>query len=83
MSILKDKELLNLGFILNPKVSCECDDGFAYRIAEIKTKTSFIEVVNEYMNGKITSQFTNYEIIEDSSKNVDVELIKKLKTIIL
>lgn len=83
MSILKDKELLNLGFILNPKVSGECDDGFAYRIAEIKTKTSFIEVVNEYMNGKITSQFTNYEIIEDSSKNVDVELIKKLKTIIL
>ncbi len=80
MKVLTDKEL---GFILLPKQSEECDDGFAYRVAEIKTATSFIEVINEYRDNKITSQFSNYELIDESSKPVNVELIKRLKQIIL
>lgn len=80
MIILTDKELQNLDFKLLPKVIES--DGFSYRVAEIKTKTSLIEVVNEYRNNKLTAQFTNYEIIEDGIKNVDVKLIKKLKNVI-
>ena len=83
MKHLTDKQLIELGFILLPKVSDECDDGFAYRVAEIKTKTSFIEIINEYRDNKITSQFSNYEIIEDGIKPINIELIKKLKTVIL
>lgn len=83
MKPLTNKQLTKLGFTLLPMVTTECNDGFAYRVAEIKTKTSFIEVVNEYRNNKLTAQFTNYEIIEDGEKNVDVALIKKLKQIIL
>lgn len=83
MTQLTDHQLKELGFTLLPKVTDECDDGFSYRIAEIKTKTSFIEVVNEYRNDKLTEQFCNYEIIEDGNRIVDVELIKKLKQVIL
>ena len=83
MNILSDKQLEELGFTLLPKVTDECDAGFAYRIAEIKTSTSFIEVVNEYRNGKVVKQYTNYELIGETSEFVDVTLIKALKAIIL
>jgi len=84
MTTLTDKQLTELGFKLNPIVNDDdMEAGFSYRIAEIKTPTSFIEVVNEYRNGTLTEQFCNYEIIEDGSRKVDVELIKKLKQVIL
>lgn len=82
MPTLTDKQLTELGFKLLPKVTDECDDGFAYRVAEIKTSTSLIEIINEYRDDKLTKQLCNYEIIEDGSTVIDVELIKKLKTII-
>lgn len=83
MKTFTDQQLVQLGFTLLPKTTDECDEGFAYRVAEIKTPISFIEVVNEYRNGKLTKQYCNYEIIEDGSPVVDVALIEKLKQIIL
>lgn len=79
--ILTDKEIESLGFKLLPKVTC--GDEFTYRIAEIKTNSSLIEIVNEYQGGKIINQFCNYEITDETSKPVDVQLIEKLKQIIL
>ncbi len=81
MKQLSDKEIESLGFTLKPMVTDECSDGFSYRVAEIKTTTSFIEIINEYRDGDVTEQFCNYEIIEEGNRNVDVELIKKLKKV--
>ena len=84
MKIITDKQLMQLGFTLLPlKIDNDMHHGFSYRIAEIKTPTSFIEVVNEYSFGTLTEQFCNYEIIEDGSRYINVELINKLKQIIL
>lgn len=78
--MLTDQQLTQLGFKLLPMVTDECDDDFAYRIAEIRTPIVLIEVVNEYREKKLTAQFLNYEV-EADSQPVDVELIKKLKNV--
>jgi len=83
MNIITDKQLTELGFNFEPFNQDECDSKFKYRVAKIETRSSYIEIINEYRNDKLTKQYANYEIIEDGVKAIDIETIKNLKKIIL